>query len=81
MTKSIAKKSTTGSLPPSVPLAITPTFSPWTHTSDDSYIYQLSLVLATATVSSSVCMENGLFFLMVVEIDSNSAWRIELELI
>ena len=24
---------------------------PWTHTSDDSYFYQLSLVLATATVS------------------------------
>ena len=45
------KKSTTGSLPPAVPLAITPTFSPWTHASDDSYIYQLSLVLATATVS------------------------------
>ena len=45
------KKTTTGSLPPAVPLAITPTFSPWTHTSDDSYIYQLSLVLATATVS------------------------------
>ena len=53
MTKSIAKKSTTGSLPPAVPLAITPTFSPWTHASDDSYIYQLSLVLATATVSFS----------------------------
>ena len=51
MTKSIAKKRTTGSLPPAVPLAITPTFSAWTHTSDDSYIYQLSLVLATATVS------------------------------
>ena len=34
-----------------MPLAITPTFSPWTHTSDDSYIYQLSLGLATATVS------------------------------
>ena len=51
MTKSIVKKSTTGSLPPAVPLAITPTFSPWTHTSDDSYIYQLSLVLATAIVS------------------------------
>ena len=51
MTKSIPKKRTTGSLPPAVPLAITPTFSPWTHTSDDSYIYQLSLVLATATVS------------------------------
>ena len=28
-----------------------PTFRPWTHTSDDSYIYQLSLVVATATVS------------------------------
>ena len=54
MIKSIAKKSTTGSLPPAVPLAITPTFSPWTHTSDDSYIYQLSLVLATATVSSGL---------------------------
>ena len=37
--------------PPAVPLAIPPTFSPWTHTSDDNYIYQLSLVLATATVS------------------------------
>ena len=50
-TKSIAKKSTTGSLPPAVPLAITPTFRPWTYTSDDSYIYQLSLVVSTATVS------------------------------
>ena len=50
-TKSIAKKSPTGSLPPAVPLAITRTFSPRTHTSDDSYIYQLSLVLATATIS------------------------------
>ena len=38
--------------PPPVPLGITPTFRPWTHTPDDSYIYQLSLVLATATVSS-----------------------------
>ena len=28
-----------------------PTFRPWTHTSDDSYIYQVSLVVATATVS------------------------------
>ena len=26
-------------------------FRPWTHTSDDSHIYQLSLVVATATVS------------------------------
>ena len=49
----LQKKNTTGSLPPAVPLAITPTFSPWTHTSDDSYIYQLSLVLATAIVSFS----------------------------
>ena len=29
-------------------------FRPWTHTSDDSYIYQLSLVVATATVSYQV---------------------------
>ena len=52
-TKSIAKKSPTGTLPPAVLLAITPTLRPWTHTSDDnwSYIYQLSLVVATATVS------------------------------
>ena len=28
---------------------ITRTFRPWTHTSDDSYICQLSLVVATAT--------------------------------
>ena len=34
-----------------VPLAITRTNGPRTHTSDDSYIYQLSLVLATATIS------------------------------
>ena len=34
-----------------VPLAITRTNGPWTHTSDDSHIYQLSLVLATATMS------------------------------
>ena len=31
------------------------TFRPWTHTSDDSYIYQLSLVVATATVSFCRC--------------------------
>ena len=51
-TISMANKSPTGSLAPAVPLAITPTSRPWTHTSDDSYFYQLSLVLATATVSS-----------------------------
>ena len=27
------------------------TFRPWTHTSDDSYMYQPSLVVATATYS------------------------------
>ena len=26
-------------------------FRPWTHTSDDSYIYQLSLVVGTGAVS------------------------------
>ena len=32
-------------------------FRPWTHTSDDSsYIYQLSLVVATATVSSDIIL-------------------------
>ena len=30
-----------------------PTFRSWTHTPDDSYMYQLSLVVATATVSYS----------------------------
>ena len=58
-TKSIAKKSPTGSLLPAVPLAITPTFRPWTHTSDDSYIYQLSLVVATATVSFFVHLSSA----------------------
>ena len=29
------------------------TFRPWTHTSDDSYMYELSLVAATAAVSFS----------------------------
>ena len=47
-------KAVIDSLPPAVLLAITPTFRPWTHTSDDSYIYQLSLVLATAIVSSNI---------------------------
>ena len=47
------------SLPPAVPLAITPTFSPWTYTSDDSYIYQLSLVLTTATVSYGLSSPSG----------------------
>ena len=46
-----SKRSPTCSLPPAVPLAIARRFRPWTHTSDDSYIYQLSLVVATATVS------------------------------
>ena len=35
---------------------ITRTFRPWTHTSDDSHMYQLSLVVATATVSSECAL-------------------------
>ena len=40
---------------------ITRTFRPWMHTSDDSYIYQLSLVVATATVSFSVREDQSLY--------------------
>ena len=43
--------------PPPVPLTITPTFRPCTHTSDDSYMYQLSLVVATAAVSFIVIVD------------------------
>ena len=44
-----------------------PTFRPWTHTSDDSYIYQLSLVVATATaVSFFLCFWSGLFCCVLV---------------
>ena len=39
-----------------------PTFRPWTHTSDDSYIYQLSPVVATATVSFNIDVQNFLLF-------------------
>ena len=53
------QKGPAGSLPPAVPLAITPMFRPCTHTSDDSYIYQLSLVVATATVSFSSNFSNS----------------------
>ena len=46
-----------------------PTFLPWTHTSDDSYIYQLSLVVATATTVVSfyffICFFVHLVFLSV----------------
>ena len=49
MTKSIGKKSTTGSPPPAVPLVITPTFSPWTHTSDEH-------LRAVARFSDSYCI-------------------------
>ena len=38
------------------------TFRPWTHTSDDSYIYQLSLVVATATDSFRLCVQLFLFY-------------------
>ena len=36
------------------------TFHPWTHTSDDSYMYQLSLVVATATASSGRAMSEAM---------------------
>ena len=48
-----------------MPLAITPTFRPWTHTSDDSYFYQLSLVVATATVSFILAVQRS--FTVVVK--------------
>ena len=38
-------------------------FRPWTHTSDDSYIYQLSLVVTTATVSCMTIIQNDYFIL------------------
>ena len=41
-----------------MPLAITPTFSPWTHTSDDSYIY----LSAVARFSDSYCIFFVLLF-------------------
>ena len=47
------------------PIMRAPTFSPWAHTSDDSYIYQLSLVLATASVS--------FIFLMPIQVRSQMA--------
>ena len=34
-----------------MPLAMTRTNGPWTHTSHDSYMYQLSLVVAIASIS------------------------------
>ena len=38
------------------------TFRPWTHKSDDSYIYQLSLVVATATVSFYTSKYSGVTY-------------------
>ena len=49
-----------------MPLAITPTFSPWTRTSDDSYIYQLLLVLATATVSLRIHTEQRSYYVTLL---------------
>ena len=47
----LQNKSPTGSLSPAVPLEITRFNGPWTHTSDDSYMYRLSLVVAIASIS------------------------------
>ena len=44
-----------------VGIGISRTFRPWTHTSDDSYIYQLSLVLATATVSYGMRVDGSFY--------------------
>ena len=66
-----------------MPLAITPTFSPWMHTSDDSYIYQLSLVLATATVSYTVsvqakAVESSTCAITVIKCDSKNSMVVPL---
>ena len=37
------------------------TFRPWTHTSDNSYIYQLSLVVATAIVSFYFIVQRAIY--------------------
>ena len=46
----IHNKSPTGSPSPAVHLEMTRTNGPWTHTSDDSYMHQLSLVVAIASI-------------------------------
>ena len=43
---------------------ITRTFRPWTHTSDDSYIYQLSLVVVTKQKTSRQSVSCFLFLLL-----------------
>ena len=50
------------------PIMRAPTFSPWAHTSDDSYIYQLSLVLATATDCILVASSMSAKIFHIVEI-------------
>ena len=40
------------------------TFRPWTHTSDDSYIYQLSLVVVTKQKTSRQSVSCFLFLLL-----------------
>ena len=42
------------------------TFRPWTHTSDDSYIYQLSLVVATATVSLIISIYTAVMYVVLL---------------
>ena len=57
-------------------LAITLTFSTWTHTSDDSYIYQLSLVLVTATVSYIACNHKRVSDSQAVFQNRRCCWQI-----
>ena len=49
---------------------ITRTFRLWTHTSDDSYIYQLSLVVATATLYLLFIYQVYIYYLVLVYIYS-----------
>ena len=64
-----------------MPLAITRTNGRWTHTSDDSYIYQLSLVLATATISYFDSQQLGswafsfVYTVRIAQFEVGSHWR------
>ena len=51
-----------------------PTFRPWTHTSDDSYIYQLSLVVATATVYFKTTRAGWQLARVVMVAEESSYW-------
>ena len=59
---------------------ITRTSRTWTHTSDDRYIYQLSLVVATATVS--FCIYFSMFGIShAVQMKRSSACKVIVEVL